>query len=53
MCHGCEPGATEQGLGLVGAIIMPHNIYLHSGLVLVSVMWITVLNGCGYLSVTI
>ena len=26
----------EQGLGIVGAVIMPHNLYLHSGLVLVS-----------------
>lgn len=35
-CHHCGTGSTEMALGLVGAIIMPHNIYLHSGLVLVS-----------------
>ena len=35
-CNNCSVDVAEQGLGLVGAIIMPHNIYLHSGLVLVS-----------------
>ena len=35
-CQNCTSGAVEQGLGVVGAIIMPHNLYLHSGLVLVS-----------------
>ena len=35
MCSNCSHDAIEQGLGLVGAVIMPHNIYLHSGLVLV------------------
>ncbi len=34
-CDGCDSTAVLQGLGLVGAVIMPHNIYLHSGLVLV------------------
>ncbi len=34
-CNGCDSTAVLQGLGLVGAVIMPHNIYLHSGLVLV------------------
>lgn len=33
-CEGCDSSAAEQGLGIVGAIIMPHNLYLHSGLVL-------------------
>lgn len=28
--------STQPGLELVGSILMPHNIYLHSGLVLVS-----------------
>ena len=35
ICTNCTSSAVEQGLGLVGAVIMPHNIYLHSGLVLV------------------
>ena len=35
-CQNCSSGAVEQGLGIVGAVIMPHNLYLHSGLVLVS-----------------
>ena len=35
-CQNCSSGAVEQGLGLIGAVIMPHNLYLHSGLVLVS-----------------
>ena len=34
-CSNCSGEAIESGLGLVGAVIMPHNIYLHSGLVLV------------------
>ena len=34
-CKGCDSTAVLQGLGLVGSVIMPHNIYLHSGLVLV------------------
>lgn len=33
-CKNCTHGAVEQGLGVVGAVIMPHNLYLHSGLVL-------------------
>ena len=28
------PGAFQAALGVVGAVIMPHNIYLHSSLVL-------------------
>lgn len=27
-------GAFEQFIGLIGAVIMPHNLYLHSSLVL-------------------
>lgn len=27
-------GSMEAALGLVGAVIMPHNLYLHSSLVL-------------------
>ncbi len=36
MCANCTSDAVVQGLGVVGAVIMPHNLFLHSGLVLVS-----------------
>lgn len=32
-CSGCGPAQLEQAVGIVGAVIMPHNIYLHSALV--------------------
>uniref|UniRef100_A0AAY4D4B3 Solute carrier family 11 member 2 n=1 Tax=Denticeps clupeoides TaxID=299321 RepID=A0AAY4D4B3_9TELE len=32
-CEGCGPVQMEQAVGIVGAVIMPHNIYLHSALV--------------------
>lgn len=32
-CRGCGPSQLEQAVGIVGAVIMPHNIYLHSALV--------------------
>ncbi|XP_055892431.1 natural resistance-associated macrophage protein 2-like isoform X4 [Biomphalaria glabrata] len=32
-CEGCGSEQLLQGVGIVGAIIMPHNIYLHSALV--------------------
>lgn len=32
-CSGCDSRALLQGVGIVGAIIMPHNLYLHSALV--------------------
>ncbi|KAJ0023697.1 hypothetical protein NQD34_003596 [Periophthalmus magnuspinnatus] len=32
-CSGCGPVQLEQAVGIVGAVIMPHNIYLHSALV--------------------
>ncbi|XP_025093172.1 natural resistance-associated macrophage protein 2-like [Pomacea canaliculata] len=32
-CEGCGASQLLQGVGIVGAIIMPHNIYLHSALV--------------------
>jgi natural resistance-associated macrophage protein len=28
------PGCMNQAIGLIGAVIMPHNLYLHSSLVL-------------------
>lgn len=32
-CAGCGTPELEQAVGIVGAVIMPHNIYLHSALV--------------------
>ncbi|XP_008317217.1 natural resistance-associated macrophage protein 2-like [Cynoglossus semilaevis] len=32
-CQGCGPVQLAQAVGIVGAVIMPHNIYLHSALV--------------------
>ncbi|XP_072927283.1 natural resistance-associated macrophage protein 2-like isoform X2 [Hemitrygon akajei] len=32
-CQGCGTRQLEQAVGIVGAVIMPHNIYLHSALV--------------------
>uniref|UniRef100_A0A3P9AIX0 Solute carrier family 11 member 2 n=1 Tax=Esox lucius TaxID=8010 RepID=A0A3P9AIX0_ESOLU len=32
-CQGCGTPQMEQAVGIVGAVIMPHNIYLHSALV--------------------
>lgn len=32
-CAECGPVQLEQAVGIVGAVIMPHNIYLHSALV--------------------
>lgn len=35
-CPGCRTPQVEQAVGIVGAVIMPHNMYLHSALVKVS-----------------
>ena len=35
-CKDCGPKQILQAVGIIGAIIMPHNIYLHSALVKVS-----------------
>lgn len=32
-CKKCTPDALTQAVGIIGAIIMPHNLYLHSALV--------------------
>ena len=37
-CSGCDTAAIQQMVGIVGAVIMPHNLYLHSALVLVSTL---------------
>lgn len=35
-CQNCGTRQLEQAVGIVGAVIMPHNMYLHSALVKVS-----------------
>lgn len=35
-CANCQYGALMQAVGIIGAIIMPHNLYLHSALVKVN-----------------
>ncbi|GAB0088235.1 protein Malvolio [Sergentomyia squamirostris] len=32
-CEGCDSRTLLQAVGIVGAVIMPHNLYLHSALV--------------------
>lgn len=32
-CSGCDSKVLLQAVGVVGAVIMPHNLYLHSALV--------------------
>lgn len=32
-CEGCDSSVLMQAVGIVGAVIMPHNLYLHSALV--------------------
>lgn len=32
-CHNCGQAELLQGVGILGAVIMPHNLYLHSALV--------------------
>uniref|UniRef100_A0A8D0BP27 Solute carrier family 11 member 2 n=2 Tax=Salvator merianae TaxID=96440 RepID=A0A8D0BP27_SALMN len=32
-CEGCGAPQLEQAVGIIGAVIMPHNMYLHSALV--------------------
>ena len=32
-CEGCGLPAAIQAVGIIGAVIMPHNLYLHSALV--------------------
>ncbi|XP_069790354.1 natural resistance-associated macrophage protein 2-like isoform X1 [Narcine bancroftii] len=32
-CHGCGTQQLQQAVGIIGAVIMPHNIYLYSALV--------------------
>jgi natural resistance-associated macrophage protein len=32
-CAGCGPDGVLRAVGIVGAVIMPHNLFLHSALV--------------------
>lgn len=32
-CKDCDSTVLVQAVGIIGAVIMPHNLYLHSGLV--------------------
>ncbi|KPM06396.1 Malvolio/Nramp-like protein [Sarcoptes scabiei] len=32
-CHKCDSDTVLKAIGIIGAIIMPHNLYLHSALV--------------------
>ncbi|KAF5285086.1 hypothetical protein FQA39_LY16775 [Lamprigera yunnana] len=32
-CQNCASSATLQAIGIIGSIVMPHNLYLHSALV--------------------
>ena len=34
-CQDCSPIEIKQMIGIIGSIVMPHNIYFHSTLVLV------------------
>lgn len=38
-CQDCGRDALLQGVGIIGAVIMPHNMYLHSALVKVSLIF--------------
>lgn len=33
LCENCDKNDLLQAVGIVGSCIMPHNLYLHSGLV--------------------
>jgi len=41
-CSNCQESALLQAVGIIGAIIMPHNLYLHSGLVKVNAIIIMI-----------
>lgn len=35
-CKDCDSKALLQAVGVIGAVIMPHNLYIHSALVKVN-----------------
>lgn len=49
-CSNCQESALLQAVGIIGAIIMPHNLYLHSGLVKVNTMIIIIIHSLFELS---
>jgi len=40
-CANCGYDELDQAVGIIGAVIMPHNIYLHSALVKVRDVYVT------------
>ena len=42
-CKNCNKEAVLQAVGIVGAVIMPHNLYLHSALVKVQTVHIIII----------
>lgn len=47
-CSGCGTPQVQQAVGIVGAVIMPHNMYLHSALVKVSEAFISAASWVGH-----
>lgn len=47
-CSGCSTPQIQQAVGIVGAVIMPHNMYLHSALVKVSKAFISLASETGH-----
>jgi NRAMP (natural resistance-associated macrophage protein)-like metal ion transporter len=54
-CSGCSSEGILQAVGVVGAVIMPHNLFLHSALVKVCIInkllvefWLPDLNNPSY-----
>lgn len=40
-CKDCDAAVLLQAVGIIGAVIMPHNLYLHSALVKVNIDFIS------------
>lgn len=49
MCVDCDSTVLLQAVGIVGAVIMPHNLYLHSALVKVCIILIIIIIHRNYL----
>ena len=47
-CIGCNSKALLQAVGIVGAVIMPHNLYLHSALVKVIIYLMMIIKLINY-----
>ena len=48
-CADCSSDAILQAVGIVGAVIMPHNLFLHSALVKVRHVFLVYDNQCSLL----